>query len=221
MSDLPPPEQSQPPRARRAARPKSRSAAARRANRASNRLTNDESVTESVPRQAEEPTLDDAIETAQQETTNPYEPARADLSPAEPTGTSLRGFPIFSRQMLLWAAIVGAASLALSIIPTLIVGLHFVGGWRATLRQGDWKQGGMTGFWSVIIATVLGLIISVIYAAAIQQLDKLNGDYFTGLLEGLIIQVLLSFSLGAMGGSLSVWQRRRAEQQQEALTSSS
>lgn len=234
MSDLPPAERPTPPRARRATRPKPRSAAARRARKPAGPQTSADELT-----------------STQEVATNPYEFAAAETTgaPVDPVSLlSLRGFTILSKQILLWASIVGVVSLALSFIPvvegalgvtqadvntnaglqglgclTLLVSLAlpFAGGWRATMREGNWKQGGMTGFWSAIIATILGLIVTVIYAAIIQKLDQLNGDYFSGLLQGLILQGLLSFALGAMGGTFSVWQRRRAQQQQEALTSSS
>jgi hypothetical protein len=216
---------------------KARSSAARRANTPPGSLTSSTSDDETLPVQNDQPTTDQA---------------KPEVS-AAPRGLSLpslRGFTFVSKPILLWGAIIGVATLALSLGPSIIVGafgitqkdlnnnaglvqgwsclslllslaLPFVGGWRATVRQGDWKQGGMTGFWSVIIAEALGLLIALIYDAATGQLNQLSSTDWGLLLQSLGFQVILSFSLGAMGGWYSVWQRRREQQKQEALTTSS
>lgn len=158
--------------------------------------------------------------------------------------------PILSKEIALWAGIVALGSLVLTLGPTLLLGafnitdqdlknnsglvqgwgclsilliygLPVVGGWRATLRQGDWKQGGLTGFWSVILLEILLLLISAVYGAATGQLAQFTATDWGGFFLSLVIQLLVSFGLGAMGGYFSVWQRRREAQKQELLTSSS
>lgn len=158
--------------------------------------------------------------------------------------------PILSKEILLWASIVGLGTLVVTYGPVLLLGafnvsnqdlqnnqglvqgwgclsillvygLPTVGGWRATMRQGDWRQGGWTGFWSVILLEILVLLISVIYGAVTGQLAQFTTADWGGFFVTLAIQMLVSFGLGAMGGYFSVWQRRREAQRQELLSSSS
>lgn len=163
----------------------------------------------------------------------------------------VRGLTLLSKQILLWASIIGVVNLALSIgtnffisafgstqaqaaqnagllnggyclsLALVLAVLPFIAGWRATLREGTWKEGGITGIWSVIVSEVLGLIVTVILATFQGQLAQINGDYFVTLLGDLVVPLVLSFSFGAAGGYYNIWQRRRAERRQEALTSSS
>ncbi|HEY7349987.1 MAG TPA: hypothetical protein VH599_16840 [Ktedonobacterales bacterium] len=236
MSDLPPDDQPQSPRARRA-RPKSRSAAARRANRLSSSLPTAESA-------GKEP-----LSQASELTTDLSEPEVIEAEEGAPI-LRVRGLTILSRQILIWATIIGVALLAVSIGPSLILTafgvkqqdldsnpgleqglgclflllplvLPFVGGWRATQRQGNWKAGGMTGFWSGIIAYVLLLIINFIYGAVTGQLAQFASIDLGSFLGEVGYQLILSFSLGAVGGWFSSWQRRREQLKREALTTSS
>ncbi len=195
-----------------------------------------------MPAETETPATDDALERTIQEATNESGKKWWDVQ--------VRGMPILSKEMLLWASIAALGTLVVSYGPALILGafnvtdqdlknnqglvqgwgclsilliygLPVLGGWRATLRQGDWKQGGLTGFWSVILLEILLLLISAVYGAATGQLAQFTTADWGGFFATLVLQLLVSFGLGAMGGYFSVWQRRREAQRQELLTSSS
>jgi hypothetical protein len=247
MSDVSPDERPQPPRARRATRPKAKAYTARRAQKPATAPTNTENPAEPMSAASEAPATDQAIETSLAESTNiAAEPEAA----GDKWTLKVRDMTVLSKEILLWAAIVALGSLVVSYGPVfllgalnitqkdlqnnsglvqgwgclsilLIYGLPVVGGWRATMRQGDWRQGGFTGFWSVILLEILVLLISVIYGAVTGQLAQFTTADWGGFFVTLVIQLLVSFGLGAMGGYFSVWQRRRAEQSRELASSSS
>jgi hypothetical protein len=163
----------------------------------------------------------------------------------------LRNATVTSKPILLWAVIVGLVSFAVATGPSLTltvlgitqkqldanpdlegalgwatlilsIALPVVGGWRATVREGSWIQGGMTGFWSNVVFTICLIIYSLIAAAVLHELGQINGSFFISLfLEYIVFQGLLGFGLGAMGGWYSTWQRRRAQQAREVAAASS
>lgn len=242
MSDLSPDERPQPPRARRATRPKAKAYTARRTQKPAASSSGAESLAEPLPAEITAAATDDALESAIQEATNESGKRWWDVE--------VRGMPILSKEILLWASIVALGTLVVTYGPVLLLGafnvsdqdlknnsglvqgwgclsillvygLPVVGGWRATMRQGDWRQGGLTGFWSVILLAILELLFSAIYGAVIGQLAQFTNADWGGFFVTLAIQMLVSFGLGAMGGYFSVWQRRREAQRQELLSSSS
>jgi len=114
MSDLPPAERPTPPRARRATRPKPRSAAARRANRPSSALNSAASTDELLTAQAKDSAIGAIGKTTPKGAANQDEP-----EVVEPAGDRVtirvRGLTLLSKQILLWASIIGVINLALSI----------------------------------------------------------------------------------------------------------
>lgn len=103
--------------------------------------------------------------------------------------------------------------------------LPFIAGWRATVRDGLGRHGGLAGLLSVVIYTLVSLIIGAVINATQGQLHGPRDGDVLNFAEGFLFQALTSFALGWLGGSYSSWQRRRAqhkqEQNAEALTSSS
>jgi len=247
MSELPPADRQQHARGTRARR-----ARARRANKTpSASLASTGLTDEALDEPTDEPTLASSARSEKAAASGQSGPIVAAAVDTSGVLARWHGLTPLSKQILIWASIVGVANVVLSVGTNFflnafggttaqqnanagllngayclsavlsLVALPFIGGWRATARQGIWKQGGMTGFWSVIIAEALGLIISVIIAAATGNLNQISGNALLGELENLVIPAALSFAFGAAGGSYSVWQRRRAQQRQEALGASS
>jgi hypothetical protein len=250
MSDLSPDERPQPPRARRATRPKAKAYTARRTQKPTASASGAESLAEPMPANTKASALSHAIETSLQEAASASESEGTETAGKRWWDIQVRGMPILSKEIALWASIVALGSLVVTLGPSvvlgvfnvsnqdlqnnsglvqgwnclsilLVYGLPVVGGWRATLRQGDWRQGGLTGFWSVILLEILLLLISAIYGAVTGQLAQFTTTDWGGFFVSLAIQLLVSFGLGAMGGYFSVWQRRREAQRQELLSSSS
>ncbi len=126
MSDLPPAEQPQAPRARRVARPKPRAAAARRANRSLTSPTNTESAAEPLPPQTEKLTTKNTPQTDEtnEQTITAHPELVANETAKEPFTVQVLGFTIFSKPILLWAGIAGVANFLFSIA-TLLIFLRF------------------------------------------------------------------------------------------------
>ena len=146
-----------------------------------------------------------------------------------------------SGQILLWGAITGAATFlftlatiflfdALGNTNTAVVegasclsfivplALAFYAGFRATKREGTSRSGGMAGLVCTALATILGLIYSIVYVGFTSQWQVLSGGYWGSFAETVLLDVLISFALGYLGGSFSQRQRRRAQQQEATLS---
>jgi hypothetical protein len=146
-----------------------------------------------------------------------------------------------AKQILLWGALAGVANAALSIVPDALIrgfavsqqdlnnnaglvngwsclsillslALPLAAGWRAIRYEGISRQGGLAGLWSAVVATVLGLIYSVILLVILKL--SFTGSDVVGIVEDFLFQALVSFALGYLGASLSQRQRRRAQQQE-------
>lgn len=153
-----------------------------------------------------------------------------------------------SRQILLWGGITGAVNFLFSLATIFLfdalgstteqanqnaavlqgavclsflvpVALAFYAGLRATKREGTSRNGGMAGLVSILLATGLGVIYTVVYLGFTNNLQTLDGNYWANFGENLALEALISFAVGYLGGSFSNRQRRRAEQQQEAMPS--
>lgn len=149
-----------------------------------------------------------------------------------------------SRQILIWGGITGAINFLFSLATIFLfavlgnttakanqnaavldgayclsfivpVALAFYAGMRATKREGTSRNGGMAGLASILLATLLGLIYTVVYLGFISDLQSLNGGYWASFGENLLLEVLIGFAVGYLGGSFSQRQRRRLEQQQQ------
>lgn len=161
--------------------------------------------------------------------------ARDDAAP--PT----RRLTTLSRQILLWGAIVGAVNVLFGVGTTIFYlnfastqaqaqqnsgvvngvvclsyivsfGLPFVAGWRATLREGLGRHGGLAALWSYVFYTVVVLVVEVAIAAFQGKLSGVRGGDLATFAEDFFIQALISFAFGWFGGSYSSWQRRRNAQ---------
>ncbi len=195
--------------------------------------------------------MNDFLTAAQAELVGQAESGEATAAAGDRFTFKVRDWTLTSKPILFWAIIVGVGSLVVAIGPGLVltalgvtqkqldnnpdlegtlgwatlllsIALPAVGGWRATLREGKWFQGGMAGFWGTVIFTLLLLIYLMISAAVLNEFNQINGNLFADLfLQYIVFQGILNFGLGAMGGWYSVWQRRRKQQAQEMLATSS
>ncbi|HLW02263.1 MAG TPA: hypothetical protein VKT82_26645 [Ktedonobacterales bacterium] len=250
MSDLSSPDERPPsPPVARRTRPKTRASTPRRTIQPAASPTNRPGAAKSTPSQAKAPAADPTPPAKPPKTPEQPEPEVVETAGDRFT-YKVRNWTVTSKPILLWAAIVGGGSFIVAVGPGLIFtalgvtqkqldsnpdlegalgwitlllsfGLPVLGGWRATVREGNWRQGGMTSFWGAFIFTILLLLYYVVYAAVTGELSQIDGPFFGSIFEGFVIQGLLGFGLGAMGGTISTWRRRRAQQAQEMLTSSS
>ncbi len=248
MSDLSPEAQPQPPRARRATRPKTKASTPRRSLQPASAPATDETLAESTPVQEDDPSLDQTIDEAPLPDVD--EPPAEPPKPAGRQPIKLAGLTIISRPILVWAGVAGAGSFVFSLIYLLVLStfgstkadatanagllegvsclgflvppaLAFFAGLRATAREGNGRIGAVAGLWSLIFLEVLSLILSVITLAVNNNLQGLlDGGSWAELGINFLFEGLILLAAGYFGGWFSERRRQRA-QQQEALTSSS
>ena len=188
----------------------------------------------------EEAALAEALQDDDESSTDDIETALAEAR-GEDAGSPLRRLTPLSRQILLWGAIVGAVNVLFGLVTTIFYlnfastqaqaqqnsgavntvvclsyivsfGLPFVAGWRATLRQGLGRHGGLAALWSYVFYTVVVLLVEFAIATFQGKLSGINGGDLAGFFEDFLIQALISFAFGWFGGSYSSWQRRRNAQ---------
>jgi hypothetical protein len=150
---------------------------------------------------------------------------------------------VISRELLLWGGIAGAANFVFSLIALLIFNtvtatgvlqgvyclsflvppaLAFFAGLRVTTREGNARKGAVAGIWSLLFFEALGLIYSLVALGVMNNLLVLtDGSYWAQFLFDFLFSGLIAFGAGYFGGWFSDRRRKRAEQNQELLTSSS
>lgn len=160
-----------------------------------------------------------------------------------------RGLTPLSKQILLWGAIIGGVNVLFGLATTIFYlnfastqaqanqnsgavngvvclsyivsfGLPFAAGWRATIREGLGRHGGLAALWSYIFYTVVVLVVELAIAGFQGKLTGVSGGDLATFAEDFGIQALISFAFGWFGGSYSSWQRKRNEQRRarEAAT---
>ena len=239
MSDIPPADQPQGTPGRRATRPRSRSSAARRA-RSRKPVTADRALgAEDTAENEEEAALAGTLQD-DEPPTGDFETALAAARGDAAASQKPRLTPL-SKQILLWGAIVGGINVLFGAGTTVFYlnfastnaqaqqnggvvngvvclsyivsfGLPFVAGWRATLREGLGRHGGLAAIWSYVFYTVVVLVVEVAIAGFQGKLSGVSGSDLATFAEDFLIQALISFAFGWFGGSYSSWQRRRTEQ---------
>jgi hypothetical protein len=151
---------------------------------------------------------------------------------------------------LLWGAITGLAALLFSVGVSLLLGqlapteaaanqnqtaiqvtvcLSYIitpgllafGGYRATLRMGMPRHGGLTGVWGSVVAILLGLLVGFVLSLFIpQQADPSNqnslGQDIINELTDALFNIAIGFGAGWVGGRYAEWKRNKAQRQQEA-----
>jgi hypothetical protein len=151
-----------------------------------------------------------------------------------------RGLTPLSKQILLWGAIVAGIYLLFVLGLTLFsnafastdaqarqnsaivtpvaclsyllpYALPFVAGWRATVREGLGRHGGLAALWSLILYLAVLELVQVGILAFQGKLTGPTGNDLATFAEGFVFQALISFAFGWFGGAYSSWQRRRAE----------
>ena len=105
-------------------------------------------------------------------------------------------------------ATIGCLSLLVSLA------LPFIAGWRATIREGLGRHGGLAGLVSLVLYALVAQVVTLIVVLVQGQTKLLDGTYLLSTLEGFATQALTSFALGWLGGFYSSWQRKRAQQRQ-------
>ncbi len=240
MSDLPPADQPQGTPGRRATRPKSRSSAARRA-RLRKPVTSDVALdAEERAENEEDAILADTAQDDDEPPTGDFETALSEARDDEASPQKRRLTPL-SKQILLWGAIIGIVNVLFGVATTIFYlnfastqaqanqnsgvvngvvclsyivsfGLPFVAGWRATLREGLGRHGGLAALWSYVFYTVIVLVVELAITAFQGKLSGVSGGDVATFAEDFAIQALISFAFGWFGGSYSSWQRKRNEQ---------
>lgn len=247
MSDLTPEEQTQPPRVRRAARPKAKAYSARRTNRPAASFSKPTSTAEPTPTQEEAAATGIESKTFSKAAASQPEP---ELVADDRMTFKVRNLTLVSRRILIWGGIAGGANFLFFLITlftyntfggtsaqatqnagllngvaclSFIVppALAFFAGLRATVRAGNGWYAAAAGIWSLLFFEVLGLIYTVIALAVTNQLQTLDGPSLANFAVNFVFEALIAFGAGYFGGWFSERRRRQARQRQEMLTSSS
>ena len=247
MSDLTPQEQTQPPHAPRATRPKAKAYSARRTNRPAASFSRPNSAAEPTPAQEEAAATGIESETFPTSAASKPEP---ELVADDRMTFKVGNLTLVSRRILIWGAIAGGANFLFFLLTLLAYNLlgstqadynqnmgflggvaclsfivppalAFFAGLRATVRDGNGWYAAAAGIWSLIFFEVLGLIYTVIALAVTNQLQTLDGPSLANFAVNFVFEALIAFGAGYFGGWFSERRRRQARQRQEMLTSSS
>jgi hypothetical protein len=190
----------------------------------------------------EEAILAETVQDEDEPPTGDFETPLSEAQDDEASSQKRRLTPL-SKQILLWGAIIGGVNVLFGVATTIFYlnfastqaqanqnsgvvngvvclsyivsfGLPFVAGWRATLREGLGRHGGLAALWSYVFYTVVVLVVEFAIAGFQGKLSGVSGGDVATFAEDFAIQALISFAFGWFGGSYSSWQRKRNEQRQ-------